>query len=86
MTQWSPMVTPSTTTTCEPIHTSSPTLIPLLLSGCWKTGRSGAIEWLKPSSDVCAPIRTPSPSTTAPRTVVNGLSVQSAPVVNSPVT
>ncbi|MFF0007124.1 hypothetical protein ACFYQT_27255 [Streptomyces tibetensis] len=34
MTQWSPMVTPSTTTTCEPIHTSSPTVIPRLVTGC----------------------------------------------------
>lgn len=79
-------MTPSTTITCEPIQTSSPTRMPRLVSGWRKTGRSGAMEWLKPSSEVWAPIRTPVPSTTFPRTVVKGLSVQWEPVLSSPVT
>ena len=86
ITQWSPIVTPSTTTTWEPIHTSSPTVMPRLVWGCRKTGRSGAIEWLKPRSDVWAPMRTPVPRETVPRATVNGFSVQSVPVVRVPVT
>jgi hypothetical protein len=86
MTQWSPMVTPSTTTTWEPIHTSSPTVIPRVVTGCRWTGRSGEVPWLKASSELWAPMRTPSPRVTVPRTTVKGLIVQSAPVRIAPVT
>ncbi|MBB6080154.1 hypothetical protein [Streptomyces paradoxus] len=41
-------MTPSRTTTWEPIHTSSPTVIPRLVTGCRWTGRPGA----KPAGDV----------------------------------
>lgn len=86
MTAWSPIVTPSSTTTFEPIHTSSPTRMPRLVTGWRKTGRSGSVEWLKPSRDVCAPIRTASPSDTFPRTTAYGLTVQSEPMEMSSVT
>ncbi|HZK60090.1 MAG TPA: hypothetical protein VFC59_09550 [Cryobacterium sp.] len=81
----SPIETPSSTTAFEPIQTSSPMMIPLADSGCWKTGRSGAMEWLNPRIDVWAPIRTPSPMLTVPRTTLKTLNVQLSPALIVPV-
>ena len=47
---------------------------------------SGSVEWLKPSTDVCEPIRTASPRRTSPRTTVYGLRVQSRPARRLPLT
>ena len=74
-----PTVTPSRIVTLEPIQTSSPIVMPTAVCGCLKIGSPGAVPWLNASSDVCAPIRTPSPIVTLPRTAANGLIVESAP-------
>ncbi|HWU45412.1 MAG TPA: hypothetical protein VN133_01485 [Humibacter sp.] len=78
-----PIETPSRMTAFEPIQTSSPIVMPRAKVGCRKTGRSGSIEWLNPRIDVCAPMRTPLPSLTLPRTVANGLIVVSSPADTS---
>ncbi|WP_367139175.1 hypothetical protein [Saccharothrix sp. HUAS TT1] len=65
----SPTDTPSSTTTCDPIQTSSPIVMPRELSGCRNTSVPGSeVVWLNARIDVCAPIRTASPSRTSPRT------------------
>jgi hypothetical protein len=70
-TDWSPTVTPSSTTTCDPIQTSSPMRMPRLVSGCWKNSTVvSLIEWLKPRIEVWAPMRTASPIRTSPRITV----------------
>lgn len=81
-----PTCTPSRTTTLLPIQTSSPTVMPRTVSGWRYTGSAGSNEWLKPISEECAPIRTPLPSRTVPRTTANGFTVQWSPVSMSPVT
>ena len=87
ITALSPTVTPSRMTTCDPIQTSLPTVMPRDEIGCRNTSTSGSVMvWLKARSDVCAPIRTASPSTISPRTTLNGLRVQLRPVRSSPVT
>ena len=84
---WAPIVTPSSTSTFEPIQTSSPTVIPREVCGWRNIGCSvTAVPWLNASIEVCAPIRTPSPMVIRPRTTENGLMVESDPRLISPVT
>ena len=73
-------------TTCEPTQTSSPMVMPFVEIGWRKTSVSGsAMVWLKARIEVCAPIRTASPSRTSPRTTVKALTVQLRPATTLPV-
>ncbi|WP_236594927.1 hypothetical protein [Saccharothrix sp. 6-C] len=78
-------VTPSRTTTCDPIQTSSPTVMPIERRGCRNTSVSGSSTvWLNARIEVCAPIRTASPNRMSPRTTAYGLIEQSRPARGDP--
>ncbi len=84
-TLWAPTVTPSTTVTCAPIHTSSSTTTPAEVSPCQAIGTSRSSNtWFSPTSTTYAAILTTSPIVTRPIVEAPALSEQFSPMATSP--